>query len=399
MASLPRLIVVDPTGEVPEQVRGALALLDRLVIQIDVPSALEALEELKHGKVQVVIIAWEPGDNMRGWELAARVTRTSPDVPMIVLADYDDMLLDDDMLKESPFVYLKRPSDVAQFLRVVTAALDGKDLREAMLAPVMSAVANNTGIAVLNYGAVPQLDADKARPIIHKFMSDLNAMAVLLITRDGKVLVEQGTLGYVKRDEVANALIGSSMTQLALREMLGGTPTLFQFYDGESHDLYVMSAGFHHSVVVLFDGQRGNRELGAVRSFGRRATEDLIALIGAEAVMMSLPMPTQEEPEVTHRPRLRTTKTDETPIVVKRTDLLKDPDEPAPVLEVAPMMEAIKGDLDLDALFGGFGGGNGDGDFFSLDNMEQELSRLEDKTAGGKLDWDKAKELGLLGSE
>lgn len=396
MASLPRLIVVDPTGEVQHQVRAALTLLDRLAIQIDVPGALEAIEEIRHGTPTVLITAWEPGDDMRGWELAARVSRTAPDLPMIVLADYDDMLMDDDMLNDSPFVYFKRPYEVSQFLRVLLAVLDGKDLREAMLTPVMTAAA--VGGSPVSSGAVPQINADQARPIIHKFMSDLNAMAVLLVGRDGKVLVEQGTLGYIKRDELANALVGSSLTQLGLREMLTGSPSLFQFYDGETYDLYVLSAGFHHMVVVLFDGQRGSRELGAVRSFGRRATEDLIAIIGAEALLMNLPVaPVEQEAPITHRTR-RQTKTDEEIVAVVRTDFVSEAETRSVNEPAAPILEAFEGHMDFEALFGSAMGSD-DNSIFSLDSLSLEMARLDDRTAGGKLDWDKARELGLLGGE
>jgi len=394
MPTLPRLIIVDPPREIPEQIRGALTLVDRLAIQIDVPGALEALEELKRGKATALIMAWEPGDNMRGWELAARVNRIDPDLPMIVLADYDDTELDEETLKDSPFIYLKRPYDVTQFLRVLTAALDGKNLAEALFAPVVA----SSGAVLPQFGAVPQIDPEKARGIIHKFMTDLNAMAVLLVTRDGKVLVEQGTLGYIKREELASALVGSSVTHLTLRDMLAGAPTLFQFFDGETYDLFVLSAGYHHLVVVLFDGQRGNRELGAVRSFGRRATEDLISLIGAEALLMSLPtVIPDEEPTVAHRPRARVARAEDEPVALARANIVEPEPAPAPAA-ATPVLEAIEGDLDLDALFGS--GTDMDADsLFSLDNLAAELSKIEDKSSGGKLDWDRAQELGLLGGE
>ena len=33
MASLPRIITVDPTGSIPQQIRAAFDLMDRLIIQ------------------------------------------------------------------------------------------------------------------------------------------------------------------------------------------------------------------------------------------------------------------------------------------------------------------------------------------------------------------------------
>lgn len=395
MAALARFVVVDPTGLVQEQVRAAMTLIDRVVIQIDVPTAESALEELRMGQVTALITSWNVGEGMRGWELAARVAKINADVKVLIVADYEDMDLDEQMLRDSPFLYFKRPYDVAQFLRVLLAVIDGKDAREAMLPPVSTTA--NVGTIAPKVITIPQINVEKARPIIYQFMSDLSAMAVLLLSRDGKVLVEQGTLGYINRDELGNALTGSSMSLLALHEMAMGTSALFQFYDGENYDFYVLSVGYHHMVVVVFDGRRGNRELGAVRSFGRRVVEDLIAIIGAEAMILSLSIeePVVEAP-IPQRSRIRQTRTDEMPRVV-RAELVTEP-EPAKPAEPAPILEAIQGELDLDKLLSVTTEGDLDS-LFNLDQVAEEVAKLDDRISTGTLDWDKAQELGLLGGE
>jgi DNA-binding NarL/FixJ family response regulator len=395
MAALARFIVVDPTGLVQEQVRAAMTLIDRVVIQIDVPTAESALDELRMGQVTALITSWNVGDGMRGWELAARVAKVNADVKVLIVADYEDMDLDEQMLRDSPFLYFKRPYDVAQFLRVLLAVIDGKDPREAMLPPVSTTA--NVGTIAPKVITIPQINIEKARPIIYQFMSDLSAMAVLLLSRDGKVLIEQGTLGYINRDELGNALTGSSMSLLALHEMAMGTSALFQFYDGENYDFYVLSVGYHHMVVVVFDGRRGNRELGAVRSFGRRVVEDLIAIIGAEAMILSLSIeePVVEAP-IPQRSRIRQTRTDDMPRVV-RAELVTEP-EPDKPAEPAPILEAIQGELDLDKLLSVTTEGDLDS-LFNLDQVAQEVARLDDRISTGTLDWDKAQELGLLGGE
>ncbi len=395
MSALPRFIVVDPTGLVQEQVRAAVTLIDRVVIQIDVPTAESALDELRMGQATALITSWNVGEGMRGWELAARVAKTAPNMPVLIVADYEDMEIDDQMLRDSPFLYFKRPYDVAQFLRVLLAVIDGKDPREAMLPPISTTA--SVGTITPKVITIPKIDVEKARPIIHKFMSDLSAMAVLLLSRDGKVLIEQGTLGYINRDELGNALSGSSMSLLGLHEMAMGTTALFQFYDGENYDFYVLSVGYHHMVVVVFDGRRGNRELGAVRSFGRRVVEDLIAIIGAEAMILSLSIeePMVEAP-VAPRSRIRQTRTDDMPRIV-RAELVTEP-EPTKAAEPAPILEGIQGELDLDKLLSVTTEGDFDS-LFNLDQVAQEVAKLEDRTSTGTLDWDKAQELGLLGGE
>ncbi len=400
--ALPRIITVDPLGNIPNEVRGAISLLDRLAVQIDLPSAQDALEELSHRPANLVVAAWEPGSDMRGWELAAKIKKQSPDTAILVIADYDDVELDEEMRSASPFVYMHRPLDPALFLRLVTAGLDGKDIFEAVMPPA----SEKLGSVGQQFGPVPTIandKLDKAKTLVHNLLSDLNAMAILLVTREGKVLIEQGTIGYMNREELASNLVPASVSHLTLREMVGGNASVLQFYDGESYDLFVLSVGLHHALVIVFDGQRGSRELGPVRNFGRRTTEDLIGLLGAEAWLMSAPTPQEEEVSEQRRGRVRTTvvkREEEEPVLLARADIVEEPQNALPEVETPKLqLEAIEGDIDLDLLFGDAPEGGEVDSLFSLDVLEEELSKVEDKSLGGKLDWDKAKELGLLGGE
>jgi CheY-like chemotaxis protein len=398
MPSLPRLITVDPQSTVAEQVRGALLLLDRLAIQVDVPSANDALEELKFGKFNAILAAWEPGDGMKGWELAARIRKMNVEAPILIIADYEDSEPDQETLAQSPFSYLKRPFDVPQFLRVISAILDSKSIDEAMLTPK----GEQMGGILPEFGGVPLMDADKAKPILYRLATDSGAMGALLIARDGTVLCEHGSLGYLKRDELARAIVPATHSHLNLREYVTGNATHFQLFDGETYDLYALSVGFHHVVVLIFDGQAGAKAIGAVRSSGRRATEDLVGVLGANAWLMHAPVmvvrEVEEEVEVRHRRTRLATPTEEKPVELAKATLMveettKDATQEANIIQ----MEPIK-DLDFDTLFGGSDLSDADS-LFSLDALEQELAKIEDRSSGGKLDWDKAKELGLLGGE
>src|SRR5215510_5559854 len=134
MASLPRIITVDPSGNIKQQISAATDLMDRFVAQIDVPSANYALEEveIQKGKISAVIAAWEAGDGMQGWALAGKIRQIDPDVAIILLGDYEDTELDAEMLEQSPFIYLKRPFYIPQFILVLEAAQDGKDICAAL---------------------------------------------------------------------------------------------------------------------------------------------------------------------------------------------------------------------------------------------------------------------------
>src|SRR5690606_18453092 len=111
----------------------AVDLIDRPVIISDVPTGTLALEEIQHAGCQMLITAWELSDDMRGLELALRSKQKAPDAGVMILAEVDDPdELDEETLAESPFIYMSRPVDIHQFMRVLVAGLDGTDLREAM---------------------------------------------------------------------------------------------------------------------------------------------------------------------------------------------------------------------------------------------------------------------------
>lgn len=396
MPSLPRVVTVDPAGSIPQVVRSALDLMDRLVIQVDVPSGNDALEEIKRGDCRVVVTAWDLlDDDMKGWELAALLKRESQDTEIIILAEVEDTALDEETLQESPFIYLQRPVDGAKFLSALRAALDGEDVQAMLLASSTPTAANVAD----QFGPVPEMDLERAKTTINQLMVDLNASAILLATRDGRVLLEHGTVGYMDRDVLTQSLAPLILTNIHMKDLVGGNTTTIQFYDGDEYDVFVLSVGMHHFIAVIFDGTLGARQFGLVNRFGRRAAEDLIALLGAHAWIILPPEPKQEKAEAAPRRATKRKKTEEREETVELERARFATEEAAqPVAEVAPAepepeapkLDPIE-DLDPDALF------SEDVDFddnlFDLDNMEK-LSSEGDQ--GGKLDWEEAMRLGLI---
>src|SRR5690606_30731027 len=161
MASLPRIITVDPIGSIPQQIRAAFDLMDRLVVQIDVPDPAEALRELERGGIDTIIAAWNLGNGTQGWELAAKLRQVDENVKIMLLGDYDDTELDDEMREQSPFVYLKRPFNIPQLIKVLEAAIDGGDIFAAVNAHTDPAPSNT-----VNLGNVPMVNADKADEVM-----------------------------------------------------------------------------------------------------------------------------------------------------------------------------------------------------------------------------------------
>ena len=112
-------------------------------------------------------------------------------------------------------------------------------------------------------------------------------MAIVLASRAGEILLERGAVGYLDREQLTSALLPTVKTTVDMGQLVGGQPSALHFYDGDRYDVFVLSVGFHHFMCLVFDGQIGSRQFGAVNRFGRRAAEDLIALLGMSAFAIS----------------------------------------------------------------------------------------------------------------
>jgi hypothetical protein len=293
MPSLPRIITVDPTQTISRIIHSATDLLGYPIIHIDVPRGADALEVLKQGGVHLLVTAWELDDEMQGLILALQVKQATPETGVLILGDVNDPeTVDEETEGAPPFVYLRRPLDIQQFLRVLIAGLKGENVIEAAQMP-----ATTLGVGSLrDHGPLPPLDIQNARTIVKQMLVDVGAMAIILSDRNGDVLLEDGAPGYLDRELLTKALIPTVNTTIDMAPLVGGEAQTIHFYDGEEKDVFVLSVGLHHFMCVVYDGQAGSRQFGSITRYGRRAVQDLVALLGAAAFMVKEQEAAQPEP-------------------------------------------------------------------------------------------------------
>ncbi len=389
MVSLARVVTVDPTGAIAQIVRAAVDLTAHPIIQIDVPGSAEARAEIEGKACRLLITELNLHDGMDGISLALAVKQASPDTGIIVLAAPEDPAeLDDDFRREAPFVYLHRPLDPAQFMRFFKAGLEGSDLAAAYV-PVVQPAAE---IVQTDLGPIPPLDVKAAARVIDTLLTDIGAMAIVLANRAGDVVLERGAVGYLDREALTLALLPTTKTTFDMGQLIGGQPSALHFYDGETFDVFVLSVGFHHFMCLIFDGQVGSRQFGAVNRFGRRGAEDLVAILGMSAFAFTAPAAEEEEPLDTESEQIAEMPE---PLIERAEEWTTL--EPELLPEPEPIHFDPIENLDL-SLF----------DNLALDNLDEsaaddlfdpeKLAEIANETRRerGPLSYDEARELGII---
>lgn len=385
--ALAHVVTVDPTGAVARIVRAALDLADRPVIQIDIPG--DALDEIRRTGCDLLVTALQLGGDANGIDLAVQVKQVYPDTAVIVLGDHDDPdELDPDYRATAPFIYLHRPLDGAQFLRTLSVALDGGDLRDEDEASPAARRAE----PVANLGPIPALDMKATARVIDSLLIDVGAMAIVVANRTGDVLLERGAVGYLDREQLANAMIPAIQTNVEMGQLVGGgQPSALYFYDGDTYDVFVLSIGFHHFMCLVFDGTIGVRQFGAVNRFGRRSAEDLITLLGTSAFALA-PQPAQEapiyEPPPVEEPVEPLVARAEAWTAAPEHELLPEPEpiqlEPIESLDLSLFDDKALKNLDTSLA----------DDLFDPDKLAEIAN--ETRRERGPLTYDEARELGII---
>lgn len=384
MVSSPQIVTVDPTGSIARIARTVISdLLDRSITLVDLASGTDALALVKSMKCAILITTVELDDNIKGYQLAIEASKLSPETQVIVLAESTDPELDaEELASDFPYVYMHRPVDLNQFARVIQAALNEEDIFAAMAAP-----ARGAGATPADLGPLPPLDADAALPIIDTLLTDVGAMAIVFADRSGEVLLERGAVGYLDREQLTAALMPMFGTTVDMGALVGGQTRTLHFYDGDEYDVFVISVGLHHFLCLVFNGEAGNRAFGSVNRFGRRAAEDLIALLGASAFVVQQPKPAEEEAPRKHK-RRKDEPEEEVFQPIARAEV-KIPDEPE-ALQLEPIADL---DLSIFDQLDSVDTSSAD-DLFDPDKLADLANEMDRK--GGVIDGDQARELGII---
>lgn len=325
-----RIVVVDATPDMARIVRGAMALLSRSYILVEVPTAEAALDETVSARVDLLLAAYRAPGTMNGVELARRIAQQTPAIPVIVLADANDPIPSPEDLAAASCQFFMRP--VAEsFLRGLRAALNGERVVAEVAAPASDGALE----------PVPPLDGESLRGMVGDLVRDVGALGAILADRTGRMVVDVGATGTLDREKLV-ALVGPGLLRAGMvGPLVGGDAWAMHYYDGERLDVFGLALGVHYFLCLLFEGtNRG--AFGPVMMYGRRVADQIIQMQGPVAYQTrpaeASPVRTEPEPA----PSLQTAA----------RPSLKDERNADPGAESLEQLAAEMDELDLDALFG-----------------------------------------------
>ncbi|MDW8299298.1 MAG: hypothetical protein RML95_08160 [Anaerolineae bacterium] len=266
--SNPRIIVVDPQQKLYHLVRAAMELMERRPRLIETYNGDDALIELRAIPPDLLITSQTLREASSGTVLALMAKREIAALPVIVVGEESDPELDEETIAQSPFQYLRRPIAPELFIRTLRIALDGPEAAPRDVTPE-------------EIIPVPSIEySGQIQRILFDLMRNVNAMAVILADRNGKVIGYDGAAGYVDRDLIAAALAPGFGNVLKLLPTLGEQPRVLKYYDAERSTIFGLSLGLHHFVVLVYDRNAPSAALGNVKRFGATAINQLLEIIG-----------------------------------------------------------------------------------------------------------------------
>ena len=300
----PRILIVDDQRDITRMLRIAVEALGRGYLVSDVPSAEEALLEVRRAPVDLLITDLRlPG--ITGLELIKRLRNLASKAHMIVISAHADEATRAECRRLGA-IFFPKPLSLDAFLTTVQQAVSE---RAKPAAPEPAATDDPSGDI-----------SDR----LTRLRRDLGALAVFLIDLDGQITVRAGDVNRLDMEAVLTPLMSAFSASLKVSRALGAlVPANVHFFDGDVHDVYVANVGQQFALAIIFSGERGAMQMGPVMRYGRQCADDLLNLIQRLGVSTpGRPVPAApREPSLT--PGLKTSALGGPPVRKRTSPLLK----------------------------------------------------------------------------
>jgi CheY-like chemotaxis protein len=263
--STARILLVDDQRQVSRMLRSSLEFSGREYVVVDVPTGEEALEELARGPVNLLVADLKlPG--ISGLELIKKARELNPHVRTILITGHPSPEVRAKADELGVVAFMPKPIRTSYFLEAVERALF---LSESSESP----------IKVYDDGMQRLVERLKV------MQGELGADAVLLLDDRGHIVARSDQGIDLNLDRALPALMTAFRAGLKVSGLLESLlPTNFQYFDGDSHDIYLTNVGAFYGLLIIYRGKQEAGQMGTVVHYGRRAVNELLeylSIVGA----------------------------------------------------------------------------------------------------------------------
>lgn len=329
MGDVKQILVVDDHFEMLEFLRSMLQVSNKDHQVLAVPSAEEALLELRLTNFDLLISDVRlPG--MSGFDLVRRARRLRPDIPVVMITAYSTEQGRAEADELGILRYFEKPLDTDGVLTVVHRALYGEQ-EPTPLAPVAAVTEVQVNLT------------DDMERRLDGLRADTGAFGLLLVA-GGQVVYESGGHRGLHPDRIATIVNQKMAHSSMLAEELGGGDTAFNllYQSGERYEIYTVNIGRSYFVTLLFEASARRGRIGTVWVFVQRAVKDLEQILPKlELGRVMEPPPAKPAPQlaVATPPPVEIPQPEEIPPQPLPPPLPEPEPEPAPELEPTVLSE------------------------------------------------------------
>jgi CheY-like chemotaxis protein/predicted regulator of Ras-like GTPase activity (Roadblock/LC7/MglB family) len=330
MGDVKQILVVDDHFEMLEFLRSMLQVSNKDHQVLAVPSAEEALLELRLTNFDLLISDVRlPG--MSGFDLVRRARRLRPDIPVVMITAYSTEQGRAEADELGILRYFEKPLDTDGVLTVVHRALYGEQ-EPTPLAPVAAVTEVQVNLT------------DDMERRLDGLRADTGAFGLLLVA-GGHVVYESGGHRGLHPDRIATIVNQKMGHSSMLAEELGGGDTAFNllYQSGERYEIYTVNIGRSYFVTLLFEASARRGRIGTVWVFVQRAVKDLAQILPKlELGKVKEPPPAKPAPqqaEMATPPPVEIPRPEEIPPRPLPPPLPEPEPEPAPELEPTVLSE------------------------------------------------------------
>jgi CheY-like chemotaxis protein len=299
--STARILIVDDQRQVSRMLRSSLEFSGREYVVVDVPSGEEALEELARAPINLLVADIKlPG--ISGLELIEKARELNPQVRTIIITGDPSAEVRARAEELGVVAFMPKPIRTSYFLEAVERALY---LSESSESPI-------------------KVYDDSMQRLVERLkvmQGELGADAVLLLDDRGRIVARSDQGIDLNLDRALPALMTAFRAGLKVSGLLESLlPTNFQYFDGDSHDIYLTNVGAFYGLLIIYRGKQEAGQMGTVVHYGRRAVNELLeylSIVGAAGANRGMILESMWEEETS----------EETSVDIDVDAITKDTDE------------------------------------------------------------------------